>query len=187
MNPQGSGDGVQDEVPRRVSGQAASVGLPVISPTDGAIRHDGAPASRGAERPANALDGTVHPRASAGGSPIVAVLGDVKRTGRWSVPATVKGYAVLADITLDLREADLPAGDVTIDIKAVLGSVRVIVPPGMNVRTQGVTVLGDTKVEVAPGRYDGPTLTVRGLSILGDVKVRSAAPGEMVPKLWRWF
>lgn len=76
----------------------------------------------------------------------------------------------------------------TIDVTHCLGDVRIVVPPGMQVQTEGVNILGDTKIDVAPDpAYDGPTVTVRRTTLLGDLKVRSFERGETPPKRWRWF
>lgn len=112
---------------------------------------------------------------------VVAVLSASNRKGRW-IPArrsTVVG--VLGSVELDYREALLGPGVTEVMAVAVLGSIEILVPPGLYVECEGIAVLGnvehveDSPLEVHP---DGPMLRIRGVSVLGSVEVRVRYPGE---------
>jgi hypothetical protein len=104
---------------------------------------------------------------------VLAVLGDVERTGRWWPEDQLAATAVLGDVKLDLRDAYVPAEGVTITATAVLGDVTILVPAGVRVELTGTAVLGDKKLDVTPVPFDapGPTVRVRGYAILGDIRV----------------
>jgi hypothetical protein len=57
---------------------------------------------------------------------VVAVIGDSRRQGRWRVERPLAAVAVMGDVVLDLRGAEVPQGDVDITATAVMGDVKVI-------------------------------------------------------------
>ena len=57
---------------------------------------------------------------------VVAVMGDSKRQGRWRVERPLTAVAVMGDVVLDLRGAEVPRGDVDIIATAVMGDVKVV-------------------------------------------------------------
>jgi Domain of unknown function (DUF1707)/Cell wall-active antibiotics response 4TMS YvqF len=120
---------------------------------------------------------------------VVAVMGDSKRLGRWRVEGPLAAVAVMGDVVLDLRGAEVPEGEVEIVATAVMGDVKVYVPDGVDVRLSGIAVMGDKKVQVReapPGRM-APRVTVRATALMGDVKVVGdsyAAPGRRTLRGW---
>lgn len=106
---------------------------------------------------------------------IVAVLSSQKRQAAWQSPRRIDATALLGDVTLDFCEAHVPDDEVVVNVAAVLGSVKLIVPHGADVRTEDVTnMLGDVKHKVnGPVEQTGPVYRVRGFVLLGDVTVRS--------------
>lgn len=82
--------------------------------------------------------------------------------------------AVLADVDLDLRGAEMTASPATLVVTAVMGEVEVHVPAGWRVQTTGSALLSDVKVRREGPPPDGaaPELVVRAAGLLGDVLVR---------------
>src|SRR5689334_13815380 len=60
---------------------------------------------------------------------ILTVLGSTTRKGLWKPPPVLRVNAILGSAELDLREAELPPGVTEFTLKAVFGSVEIIVPP----------------------------------------------------------
>ncbi|MDO5710542.1 MAG: LiaF-related protein [Micrococcales bacterium] len=116
----------------------------------------------------------------------VRVFGGLKRGGRFRLEERTTGALVFADATYDLREAEVPQ-HAEITIYSLFGDVKIIVPPGMTVRSTGAVIFGDDKIETTHTDTPGPTLTVHRVGAFGDLKVKSALPGEQLPKRWRWF
>ena len=89
---------------------------------------------------------------------VVAVVGDSKRQGRWRVERPLAAVAVMGDVVLDLRGAEVPQGAVDVIATAVMGDVGIYVPDGVDVQLSGIAVMGDKRVTVreAPRRRDGP-------------------------------
>jgi hypothetical protein len=104
---------------------------------------------------------------------VVAVMGDSKRQGRWRVERPLAAVAVMGDVLLDLRGAEVPQGEVDIAATAVMGDVKIYVPDGVDVELSGIAVMGDKRVEVreAAAGQTAPKVVVRATVIMGDVKV----------------
>ncbi len=78
------------------------------------------------------------------------------------------------EILLDLRGLDLTA-DATVEVKATLGQVEVIVPPEMTVEATCGATVGDSRClprDAARPPAQGPVLTLDAGSTIGDVEVR---------------
>jgi Domain of unknown function (DUF1707)/Cell wall-active antibiotics response 4TMS YvqF len=108
-------------------------------------------------------------------SRILSVFGNVSRTGWWRAEGLLSPISVFGDIELDLRQAAVPSGEVTIRAIAPFGDVEVIVPDGVSVELSGVSVFGRKKVDVrnaVPGA-PAPVVRVRAATIFGGVLVRS--------------
>lgn len=105
---------------------------------------------------------------------ITTILGDEKRTGRWEVPARIEVTCLLGEVKLDFTEAIVRHRDVVVQIGAVMGSVTLIVPDGIDVRLEpGANVLGERRHKLAgPVTPGGPIYWVRGFVVLGDITVR---------------
>jgi DUF1707 SHOCT-like domain/Cell wall-active antibiotics response LiaF, C-terminal len=120
---------------------------------------------------------------------VVAVMGDSKRQGRWRVERPLAALAVMGDVVIDLRGAEVPRGDVDITATAVMGDVKIYVPDGVDVQLSGIAVMGDKKLEVreAPAGQTAPKVVVRATAIMGDVKVMGdsyAEPARRTLRAW---
>ena len=120
---------------------------------------------------------------------VVAVMGDSKRQGRWRVERPLAAVAVMGDVVLDLRGAEVPRGDVDITATAVMGDVKIYVPDGVDVQLSGIAVMGDKRVMVreAPVGQTAPRVVVKATVIMGDVKVIGdsyAEPARRTLRAW---
>ena len=140
------------------------------------------------EAPAAPVAPVPAPR-SAGREWVVAVMGDSRRQGRWRVERPLAAVAVMGDVVLDLRGAEVPQGDVEINATAVMGDVKVYVPDGVDVELSGIAVMGDKKVMVreAPPGQRFPRVVVKATVLMGDVKVVGdsyADPARLTQRAW---
>jgi hypothetical protein len=112
----------------------------------------------------------------------VTPLGGLSRRGRWRVPENTVSVTLIGGVSLDLQEAELAAREVSVTAVMVIGGLDVIVPSGMRVEVEGISLLGGRKVDVdEPAAPDAPTLRLRVFSILGGVSVRSRRPADRRP------
>ncbi|MCK2217448.1 DUF1707 domain-containing protein [Actinomadura sp. ATCC 31491] len=103
----------------------------------------------------------------------VGVMGDSKRRGKWRIDQELGAVAVMGDVLLDLREAEVRTDVVDVLAVSVMGDVKIIVPDGVIVDLDGMAIMGDKKVDVleaAPG-MNVPVVRVHAYAVMGDVKV----------------
>jgi hypothetical protein len=105
---------------------------------------------------------------------ITTILGEEKRDGRWEVPSRLEVVCFLGSVRLDFTEAIVRNREVVVQIGAVMGSVTLVVPEGIDVRMEpGANVLGERKHRLTgPVTPGGPIYHVRGFVVLGDITVR---------------
>ncbi len=111
---------------------------------------------------------------------ITSILSSSKFLGAWTPARETRVLTVLGNTTLDLREADLPHGELELRVTVVLGDVIVILPPGVRLTIECTPILGDVKRDEGSILSGPETLHLRisGYIVLGDLKIRFQRPGE---------
>jgi hypothetical protein len=107
----------------------------------------------------------------------VAVLGSAHRNGFWRLAEESRVISILGSCKVDLRSARISAAVTTLEVSAVLGSVDVIVPAGVEVELEVHAVLGSRDLRVAgnPPAPGAPVIRITGMVLLGSLNVRDAA------------
>ncbi|MDH3271889.1 MAG: DUF1707 domain-containing protein [Gemmatimonadota bacterium] len=112
---------------------------------------------------------------------VVAMLGGSSRKGRWTPAHKTVAVAVMGGIELDFREAVFAPGVTEVQVFSVWGGVDIVVPPGLNVESRGIALLGgfdhagDTVGMSDPSQ---PTLRITGFVCMAGVDVSVRHPGE---------
>ncbi|WP_157245998.1 DUF1707 SHOCT-like domain-containing protein [Nonomuraea typhae] len=116
----------------------------------------------------------------------LAIMGDTKRRGKWRVDQELGAAAVMGDVVLDLREAEVRTNVIDVTAIAVMGDVKIIVPDGVEVDVDGFAIMGDRKVDVleAPPGVKAPVVRVHGYAVMGDVKVYGDARAKPIKRGW---
>jgi hypothetical protein len=111
---------------------------------------------------------------------VVAFLSNQRRDGSWRLAANTRVVSTLGSVELDLREAELGDGESVIEIFCLLGSVEVIVPPGVRVLNEGDSLAGNFTLQAGDwsGSPMAPVVRLTGSCYLGEVEVRQQAFGE---------
>jgi len=110
---------------------------------------------------------------------INAFLSESKRTGNWLASPHQEVNAVLADVTLDYTEAQIPYDEIHLEVKSILADVKIRVPQNAIVHIDGQPILGSVTEQglslVAGGSpsTDRPKVFhIRGTAVLGEIKVK---------------
>jgi hypothetical protein len=112
---------------------------------------------------------------------VYGIMSSTERRGAWLVPRRLRVRGTMSSIVLDFREARLPAGVVEIEIRAVMSSVEIIVPPGLAVDAGGVAIMGSFEHADRASAHpdpDAPLLRVSGLAVMSSVEIEMRLPGE---------
>ena len=110
-------------------------------------------------------------------------VGDVKRSGPWTVPAENSFRTWFGHIKLDLRKAQISATETHIHARALIGNVELLVPKGVEVEVQARTEVGRTILQGSSGTPGGPRIVLTGGTFFGDIKVRHR---RRLERLGRW-
>ena len=73
---------------------------------------------------------------------VVSFLSSNERQGPWELPRRFRALAVLGNVELDLRGAEIGYGLSVIEAVAVLGNVEITVPPEIAVECDGDSFMG---------------------------------------------
>lgn len=104
---------------------------------------------------------------------IRGIMSDVRRDGLWRVPQRLRVSAVMSNIRLDLRQAVIPPGCV-IEVRAIMASVSIIVPPGLPVEFDISPFMGTARNDSSrvPAAFGAPVVRVTGSAVMAEVRVR---------------
>jgi len=116
----------------------------------------------------------------------VALLGDTKRRGKWRVDREIAIAAVMGDVVLDLREAEVRGDGVDITATALMGNVKIIVPDGVNVDLDGLAIMGEKRLEVEAAEHGTslPYVRVKAYALMGDIKVIGDSRADRAKRSW---
>jgi Cell wall-active antibiotics response 4TMS YvqF len=123
---------------------------------------------------------------------MVAFISHSARGGDWILPRRFRAIAFLGGLDLDLTHARVGPGTSRIEVKSIMGSVTVIVPPDIRVECEGDSIIASFDVDradVSPPA-DAPLVVITGTAVLGAVHVKVVdpnAPGwyEKIRRRWR--
>lgn len=112
---------------------------------------------------------------------VVACMGGSSRRGRWTPARKNFAIAVMGGAELDFREAVFGPGVTEVQVWAMWGGVDIIVPPGLDVESRGIALLGgfDHSADTpSSGDPSQPTLRITGVALMAGVDVSVRYPGE---------
>jgi hypothetical protein len=119
---------------------------------------------------------------------LVAVFGDSRRQGRFTLDDESAVIAAFGDCTLDLSEALIDGPNPLITAVAAFGDVTIIVPDGIEVDLEGVALFGDKRCSAGstPPVPGSPVVLIRAFAVFGDVRVRTPREGRRRDRRDRW-
>ncbi|MDA8333146.1 MAG: DUF1707 domain-containing protein [Candidatus Dormibacteraeota bacterium] len=103
----------------------------------------------------------------------VAVMASTVRRGRWRLGHSSQAITLMGECVLDLRQAEVIGNQSHILAIAVMGSITIIVPDGIDVDLSGAAVMGSKEfhggaLRPLPG---APAIRVTCAALMGEVQV----------------
>jgi hypothetical protein len=124
-------------------------------------------------------------------SGVVSFLSSTERQGRWQLPRRFRALAVMGNVELDLREAEVGFGVSVIEAVAFMGNIEITIPPEISVECDGDSLMGTFTLKYQ-GRANpaaasrDKTVRVVGSAYAGSVSVNVKGPDEaMLDKIGR--
>jgi hypothetical protein len=156
--------------------QAVVVGLPALAPD-----------APGMLRQSDQLYRVTGSVAPAEEKRSVAFMSSFKKVGDWVPARRNVVWAVMGNATIDLREALFPEGVIELHCVALMGEVKLIVPPGLRVACDGMAIMGEFTEYHSSGdeRPDAPIVRITGTAVMGNVNIQTRLPGESRMEAWR--
>jgi Domain of unknown function (DUF1707)/Cell wall-active antibiotics response 4TMS YvqF len=100
-------------------------------------------------------------------------FGDRVVRGRFALARKTNAVMLMSEIHLDLRGATLLGPEPVIKLRVLVGSLRVLVPPGIQVEVDQTSLFGGRSITTfgPPPSAARPLLRIRMIDVLGSVKV----------------
>jgi class 3 adenylate cyclase len=105
----------------------------------------------------------------------VGIMSGARRTGRWRPGEEFNAFALMGGCEIDLRQAEIDGGVVTINATAVMGGIDIIVPDGIQVDLDEFHFMGgvETRLNNVPIIPGSPLIRVKAFALMGSVIVRT--------------
>ncbi|MBN9644266.1 LiaF domain-containing protein [Corynebacterium mendelii] len=104
-------------------------------------------------------------------SSFFSLMGDIIRSGEFTLAPHTSLTLIMGDVILDLTRARITADVSEITVLTVMGDVRVTIPETIGVEISGFGLLGDTTGKTFTPRPGSPTVKITVRSLLGDTTV----------------
>jgi hypothetical protein len=103
----------------------------------------------------------------------VALIGGVRRSGRWIMEHRLISLTLIGSVNLDLRKALLSGPEASVMALAVVGGVNACVPSGVRVDVGGLSLFGQRSVDVEAPAPGAPVIRIQAYAVAGGVRVTS--------------
>ena len=100
----------------------------------------------------------------------ITPIGSVKRGGNWRLDRDMELGTIVGSVKLDLRNAQIISG-VELRVRAVVGSIKIWIPDGVEVEVAGQSVLGSRSIAEGTAQAGAPRLRLHLETVVGSVKV----------------
>jgi hypothetical protein len=109
---------------------------------------------------------------------VLSLMSSTRRVGRWAVPQHLDVVAIMSDTRIDLTQASLPAGVVDIELRAVMASFKLIVPPNTRVINETHSIMANVRSRAdeflpneSPPSANAPVIRLTGFAMMADVNI----------------
>lgn len=112
------------------------------------------------------------------------ILGGDTIRGHMRLAGECRIVNVMGGVDLDLSQATIDQGEVTLRIVSIMGGSKVHVPQGVHVEHSGFSLMGGDNIEADPSGPPppgAPVVRVRSFNLMGGSDIKRGAP-----RPWRW-
>jgi hypothetical protein len=109
---------------------------------------------------------------------MVAIMGGSHRRGRFRAVGRINAVAIMGGDEIDLREAEIEGGELTLNLFALMGGSNIYVPDSVEVETGGFSLMGGHE-EIGserPPRAGPPLIRIRVYTLMGGASIYRLPP-----------
>jgi predicted membrane protein len=103
----------------------------------------------------------------------------MRRDGDWILPRLFRIFAFWGNSEIDLTHALVGPGTSQIEIRCIMASVEIIVPPDLRVESEVDAVLGSAEVRreaASTTASDAPCVRITGSTFMGSIEIKVVDP-----------
>jgi hypothetical protein len=109
---------------------------------------------------------------------MVAIMAGSHRRGRFRAVGRINAIAVMGSDEIDLREAEIEGGELTLNLVAVMGGANIYIPDTVELDVGGLSLMGgNTEIGVErPPRRGAPVIRLRTWNLMGGATIFRVPP-----------
>lgn len=109
---------------------------------------------------------------------MVAIMSGSHRRGRFRAVGRINAVAIMGGDDIDLREAEIEGGELTLNLVAVMGGANVYVPDSVELEVGGFSLMGgNTEIgPERPPRPGAPVIRLRTWNLMGGATIYRVPP-----------
>ena len=109
---------------------------------------------------------------------MVAIMSGSHRRGRFRAVGSINAISIMGGDDIDLREAEIEGGELTLNLVAVLGGANIYIPDSVELDVGGFSLLGgNTEIGAErPARPGAPVIRLRAWNLLGGATIFRVPP-----------
>jgi hypothetical protein len=109
---------------------------------------------------------------------MVAIMGGSHRRGRFRAVGSINAVAIMGGDEIDLREAEIEGGELTLNLFAVMGGANIYLPDSVDLEVGGFSLMGGHE-EVGSqrsARPGAPVVRIRIYNLMGGATIYRLPP-----------
>jgi hypothetical protein len=109
---------------------------------------------------------------------MVAIMGGSHRRGRFRAVGSINAVAIMGGDEIDLREAEIEGGELTLNLFAVMGGANIYLPDSVDLEVGGFSLMGGHE-EVGSqrsARPGAPAVRIRIYNLMGGATIYRLPP-----------
>jgi len=109
---------------------------------------------------------------------MVAIMSGSQRRGRFRAIGRINAIAVMGGDEIDLREAEIEGGELTLNLVAVMGGATIYIPDSVELDVGGFSLMGgNTEIgSERPPRPGAPVIKLRTWNLMGGATIFRVPP-----------
>ena len=109
---------------------------------------------------------------------MIAIMGGSHRRGRFRAASQINALAIMGGDEIDLREAEIEGGELTLTLVSIMGGSNIYVPDSVEVEASGVSIMGGYNEEgsARQPRPGAPVIRIRMFNLMGGANIYRLPP-----------